>query len=102
LESKPRLSATLEGLAAVEAMQGRPDRATRLLGAAATLREAMGFTPGPDDQARAERVVAAARQALGEEAFASAWAAGHTLALEQAISLALEPSGTNAPTQPAA
>jgi hypothetical protein len=33
------------------------------------------------------------RAMLGEDAFASAWAAGHALILEQAVALALEQDG---------
>jgi hypothetical protein len=42
-----------------------------------------------------ERVVQAMRTALGEAAFASAWAEGRSLPLEEAIALAVadEPAG---------
>ena len=39
--------------------------------------------------AEVERPVAAARAALGEEAFAAAWAAGRALTIEQAVAEAL-------------
>jgi hypothetical protein len=37
--------------------------------------------------------VSAAHQALGEEAFAAAWAEGRAMSLEQAVAYALEESG---------
>jgi hypothetical protein len=37
-----------------------------------------------------ERTVSDARGALGEEAFAAAWAEGRAMSLEQAIAFALE------------
>ena len=79
--------ACLEGLARVAAAQGRPERAARLCGAAAALREELGAFHSPLAARRAEhdRTVAAARAALGEEAFESAWAKGYALPLDEAI-----------------
>ncbi len=80
----------LEGLAAVAGAQGQPHYAARLLGAAAALRAAM-HTPLPVvDRAAHDRIMAAARTALGDDAFAAAWAAGQALPLEQAIDEALQ------------
>jgi hypothetical protein len=42
------------------------------------------------DLAEHESHVAAARAALGEEAFAAAWAAGRVLWLDEAVALALD------------
>jgi hypothetical protein len=39
----------------------------------------------------------AARAALGEEAFAAAWAAGRTMPLQQAVDYALEEPRADAP-----
>jgi hypothetical protein len=61
------MAAGLESVAWVAAACGQARRAARLCGAA----EAM-------------------RAALGEEAFAAAWAAGRALPLDEAIALALE------------
>jgi hypothetical protein len=65
---------------------------TRLLGAALALREAAGKPPEPGWRAACDRLILAARGALGEEAFAVAWAEGQAMALEQAVAAALEPS----------
>jgi hypothetical protein len=98
------LALLLEGLAEVVARQaarqpagGRMERAARLFGAAAALRAALGdaaargwtFQLAPPNREAYERQVAAARAALGEEAFATAWAEGEALAPEQAVAAAL-------------
>ena len=75
----------LEGLARVAAAQGRMERAARLCGAAAALREDKGWPLPPAKRGEIDRTVAAAREALGEEAFAAAWAKGHALHLDEAI-----------------
>jgi predicted ATPase/DNA-binding XRE family transcriptional regulator len=75
----------LEGLARVAVAQGRMERAARLCGTTAALREDMGWPLPPVRCAEHERTVAAAREALGEEAFAAAWVRGHALPLEEAI-----------------
>jgi hypothetical protein len=75
----------LEGLARVALAQGTMERAARLCGTTAALREGMGWPLPPAKRDEHERTVAAAREALGEEAFAAAWVRGHTLPLEDAI-----------------
>jgi predicted ATPase/DNA-binding XRE family transcriptional regulator len=75
----------LEGLARVAVAQGRMERAARLCGAAAALREDSGWPLPPVKRAEHERTVAAAREALGEEAFEAAWVRGHALPLEETI-----------------
>jgi predicted ATPase/DNA-binding SARP family transcriptional activator/Tfp pilus assembly protein PilF len=77
---------TLAGLAGVAAAQGQRERAARLFGAAAAGREPIGNDLPPDF---AERV-AALRPAMGEQAFAAAWAAGSSMSLQQAVEYALE------------
>jgi hypothetical protein len=82
------LATALETLASLGAERDRPERAARLYGAAATLGDATGAareTSGDDF----ERELAATRAALGESAFAAAWAAGAELPLDQAVAEAL-------------
>jgi DNA-binding CsgD family transcriptional regulator len=67
----------------------RPERATRLLGAAEALREAIRAEVWPANLADYVRSVGAARSRLDEATFEEAWAAGRTLRLEQAIDDAL-------------
>jgi hypothetical protein len=75
----------LEGFAHVAGAEGDAERAARLFGAAEALREALGAPLPPVERAHYDRSVAATRAALGEEAFAAAWAEGRALSLEQAI-----------------
>jgi predicted ATPase len=75
----------LEGVARVAVAQGRMERAARLWGAAAALREDMGWPLPPAKRVEHDSAVAAAREALGEVVFAGAWARGHALPLDEAI-----------------
>jgi hypothetical protein len=80
----------LEGLAAVAVAQAQSERAARLFGAAEGLREAMGAPLPSADRAEHDRSVTAAHTALGKAAFASAWAEGRAMPLEEAVRVALE------------
>jgi predicted ATPase len=76
------VAACLEGLAA---LQTDPERAARLFGAAESLREAMHAHPMPADRIEYQRNVEALRARLNEDDLATAWTAGRTLSLEEAI-----------------
>ena len=85
------LAEGLEVCAIIRASQGHAARAARLLGAAAVYRERIGMrrridVPTADD---IEAAVIPARTALGETAWATAYAAGRALSLEEAIAEAL-------------
>jgi predicted ATPase/class 3 adenylate cyclase len=90
---RPGSALSLEALARLASAQGQVERAARLFGAAAALREAIGTPLLPDWlpewHTDRERLVAAARAELGEEAFAAAWAQGRALTLEEAVTYAL-------------
>lgn len=79
----------LEGLAGVAVGRGQPDRAGRLLGAAAALRAAMGTPIPPVNRPRHERDMAAARAALGAETFERLADEGRAMTAKQAVSYAL-------------
>src|SRR5437868_6685312 len=66
-------------LAAVAGAQGQHERAARLLGAAAAARERLGAGLSESGRPLHERARAAARAALGDKAWAAAWAAGRAL-----------------------
>jgi len=83
------LATTLEEMGAIAHAWGQPERAARLLGAAARLRDAIGASQRSDVWPHYEATVAAVRRALGEAAFAAAWAEGRALSLEQAVAAAL-------------
>jgi tetratricopeptide (TPR) repeat protein len=80
----------LAGLAGVATLDEEPERAAQLWGAAEAQRQAIGCRPAPAARATRERLMSAAREQLGEEAFAAAWAEGQAMTMEQAIELALQ------------
>jgi hypothetical protein len=92
LGSPPHIAGGLEGLARTAATAGemeRAERAARLLGAAAALRERVGVSPGKRGRVHLERAAAQARVTLGATRWAAAFAAGQALSLEGAVAEAL-------------
>jgi tetratricopeptide (TPR) repeat protein len=79
-----RVAMSLEALARLAATRTAPEGAVRLLGAAASLRDAIGTPLPPADRAALDQTLAALRAALGEDRFGPAWAAGQMLPPEQA------------------
>jgi non-specific serine/threonine protein kinase len=75
----------MEGLSGLASALGQHQRAVWLGGAAAALREDAGAPLHPAWHGVAERWLAISRQALGEAAYASAWAAGRRLPLQRAV-----------------
>jgi DNA-binding CsgD family transcriptional regulator len=88
------IAAGLEGLAALEAEQGKPEQAVRLWGAAEALREAIGAPIYPVHRASHEQAIALARTKQSSQAFAAAWAEGRKMTAEQALALATQLSVT--------
>ena len=78
----------IEDYAGLAAAELQPEKALQLAGFAAALREAIGAPLPPSEQARVDRMIAPARQALTETAVHTEWEAGRSLELEQAIELA--------------
>jgi predicted ATPase/class 3 adenylate cyclase/DNA-binding CsgD family transcriptional regulator len=76
---------SLEGLASAVAAQGNHAWAAHLWGAAEALRETIGAPLPPVERAPYHQAVTAARTRLGGHAFATAWAEGRTMSLEQAL-----------------
>jgi len=81
---------SLDRFANLAMAQGQAKRATRLLGAADAAREAVGAPQPPSEREEYNRIIAAARCALEEDAFAGAWAEGQAMLLEQAVAYARE------------
>jgi tetratricopeptide (TPR) repeat protein len=90
---KRGIAQSLESFARLAARGREWERAARLLGAAAALRDAIGAPPAPHRREEGERELDAARAALGEESFAASWAEGRAMPLEQAVAYALEEEG---------
>jgi predicted ATPase/DNA-binding SARP family transcriptional activator len=84
----------LEGLAGVAGTLDQPERMARLFGAAEALRERVGSSTFPIGRGEYERDLGTSSDALGEEAFAAAWAAGRVMSIEDAIDVALQSSAT--------
>jgi predicted ATPase/DNA-binding SARP family transcriptional activator len=87
--SKVGIAYCLAGLAGVVEAQGQPRRAARLFGAVHSLLDATSGVLEPIDRLEYERNAADARAQLGEAAYATAWAEGQAMPLEQAIAEAL-------------
>jgi len=95
------------GLAEAAEAAGQRERAAQLLGATTVLlaasgrrlenteRDLIGYIP-ITSQAEFERHVASVRAALGDAAFAAAWAKGRAMPLEQAVADALTISASDA------
>jgi len=87
--TRARVAECLEGMADAAGGRGQVVRAARLFGAAAVQREAIGAPLPPVKRADHESHVASARAALGEQAFATTWAEGNAMTLEEAVRAAL-------------
>jgi predicted ATPase/class 3 adenylate cyclase len=84
------IACALEGFALLAGALGYSRRAVQLWAAAEALRGAIGAPRDQHEQAQYGPAEAVQREALGEEAFAAAWAQGRALPLEAAVALALE------------
>lgn len=96
LRDRRMIALALDGVAGVSITSEQPDRAARLFGAAAAMREADGMPVEPAYRTAHARDVAAARAMLGEDALAAAWADGAALplpaAVAEATAIAVPPS----------
>jgi non-specific serine/threonine protein kinase len=77
-----------EDLARIAAERGDPQRAARLLGAVARLREEAGAAPLPLEREALDRLAESVRSALGPASFVTAFQAGQALSISQALELA--------------
>jgi non-specific serine/threonine protein kinase len=79
----------MEGLVRLAAVTGQAELAARLFGATAALRETLGAPMAPSEQLVFEPIWNGLQEALGEDGFAAAWAAGQMLSREEALAAAL-------------
>jgi len=89
LGSRTNIADYLETAAWTSAAEGDARGSVRLLGAAQALREKTGTPLQPGVRAEYETFVATQRAALGEEAFAAAWAEGRAMSWQEAVAYAL-------------
>ena len=80
----------LECFAFIAEAQGQLSRAARLLGSAEALRESTHLPMTPYEQPEYEQHLTTVRERMDKATFASAWAEGHVMTMEQAIEFALE------------
>ena len=90
LGNKHGIAECFESFAHIAGARGQADRAVRLFGAAAALREAINARGRPVEQARHTQALSDARTQLDESTFATRWAEGHAMSLEQAIAYVLD------------
>ncbi|MDT5223710.1 MAG: hypothetical protein QOG19_1117, partial [Mycobacterium sp.] len=83
-----RVDDTLECLARLAADDGRLEYATRLLGAAETIRQRMGHARLPMYQPGYDAVVSSVRDVLENNDFDAAWSEGAALSTEEAVAYA--------------
>ena len=83
----------LESLAGVAGAQADVDRATRLLGAAASLRQGIGAPLPASEQTRHDQLMAETCSQLGETVYASLYAEGFAMSTDQAVAFALAQLG---------
>jgi non-specific serine/threonine protein kinase len=84
------LGAGLAAIGAIAAELGEAEQATRLLGAAEAMYQVAGAWSFIAARGQNRRAIDRAREALGEESFAAAWAEGRRLSREQATTEALQ------------
>jgi non-specific serine/threonine protein kinase len=84
-----RIAAALEGLGNLAVLQGQPERALRLVGAAAACRERSRQPLRSRDQSTLEAKLDPARAALSAALQTAAWMEGQTMATDSALQYAL-------------
>ena len=91
LNHKRGIARLLECYASSAVAGHEPDRALRLAGAAAALRESLGAPLPLADFAKLERTLEQARQALTRDESATLWMEGWAMPLEKAVEVATRP-----------
>jgi len=97
LEHKRGMARLLECCACSAAVQLQAQRALRLAGAAAGLRQNIGAPLTSAEQAKLEAILEPARQALSNTASATAWLEGWDMPLDHAIEEVLAPEAASQP-----
>jgi predicted ATPase len=93
LDHKRGIARLLESFALAAAAQQHPERALRLAGAAAGLRQTIGIPLAPSEQVKMKASLDAAREIVSNAAGNRAWLEGYGLTVEDAIAEALKPEG---------
>ena len=88
LRDTPGMLESLESLAGIASEGGRHDHAARLLGATTGLTASAGLARPPARQRALDLAAATTRRELGRNSFRTAFAAGRTLSLDEAVDYA--------------
>ncbi len=94
LEHKRGIARLIEAFAGLAAAQRAPERALRLAGAAAALRQSLGAPLGAAEQARLEWSLGSARKTLTTEVARTAWTEGWVMSIKAAVEEVLGGAGT--------
>jgi non-specific serine/threonine protein kinase len=87
---KRDIARCLEALTGLASAEGQPEHGVRLCAAAAALRDRIDAPLPTSERADHDRSLAAMRAQLSAVAFATGWAEGHAMTLDQAIVYALQ------------
>jgi predicted ATPase len=98
LEHKRGIARLLECFACTAAAQLQAHRSLRLAGAAAALRQNIGASLTPTEQAKLEVILDPARQALTNSEGATAWLEGWAMPVEKAIEEVTTPGAASPPS----
>jgi hypothetical protein len=79
----------LECFAVIAVVEEEPQRAAKLFGAADAIREVTGHKRTDEEEAEEAQFMSRLRAMLPEAEFNALWAEGKSMAMEQAIQLAL-------------
>jgi tetratricopeptide (TPR) repeat protein len=90
LGDRRALAYLLESIGGLLSLQGEAERAIRLAGSAAALRETLGTPLSAAEQRQLDQAIAPARQALGVLTAEAVWQQGWSWTAEQAIEAALD------------
>ena len=96
LRDRWRTCSVLEDLAALALAQDHPQQATRLLAAAEAMRATIGTVIAPCDNGQHAAIMAGARAALDDDAFAAAWQRGLQAQVEDLQADLGSPGASNA------
>jgi len=88
--NRPAVAHQLECFAMIAVAEEEPQRAAKLFGAAETIREITDHKPTDEEQAEEAQFTSRLRAMLPETEFNVLWADGKSMAMEQAIQLALK------------
>jgi predicted ATPase len=102
LGHKRGIARVLECLAADAAAQSNAELSLRLAGAAAALRQQLGAPLTPAEQPRLEKALEFARRTLGTAAGLTAWMAGFSMPVQEAVEEALGRAEANPKVQTSA